>query len=148
MGKQDIIKHCKTQGHKDRAISLKSQSRLTFAGSSQSDESLRTEAKVRMAVLSASCNIPLAFHDKLSPILRSIFPDSKIAAKYHSASTKAMCMLNLAVAPSLKKDLIDNMKAHPFSVSVDDSNDTGLEKMNPVTIRIYDTNSGRIVTVP
>ena len=57
-----------------------------------------------------------------------------------------MCMLNLSVAPSLKKDLIDNMKAHPFSVSVDGSNDTGLEKMNPVTIRIYDTNSGRIIT--
>ena len=62
MGKQDIIKHCKTQGHQDRPISLKSHSRLTFAGSSQSDGSLRrTEAEVRMAVLSASCNIPLAF---------------------------------------------------------------------------------------
>ena len=38
------------------------------------------------------------------------------------------------------------MKIHPFSVSVDGSNDTGLEKMNPMTIRIYDVNDGKIVT--
>ena len=146
MGKQDVIKHCKTQGHQDRAISLKSQSRLNFSNPSSDEVLKRTEAEVRMAVLMASCNIPLAFHDQLSPTIRRIFPDSKIAAKYHSASTKAMCMLNLAVAPSLKKDLVDNMKVHPFSVSVDGSNDTGMEKMNPVTIRIYDQSSGKVVT--
>ena len=99
MGKQDVIKHCKTQGHQDKAKSLQSQSRLTFSNPTASDEVLkRTEAEVRMAVLTAS------FHDQLSPTIRSIFPDSKIAAKYHSASTKATCMLNLAVAPALKKD--------------------------------------------
>lgn len=80
------------------------------------------------------CNVPLAF------------PDSKIAAKYHFASTKAMCMLKLAVAPSLKQQLIDNMKIHPFSVSVNGSNDNGLEKIHPLTIRIYDVSSGKIVT--
>jgi hypothetical protein len=79
-------------------------------------------------------------------MIRGTFPDSKIAAKYHSASTKAMCMLNLAVAPSLKQQLVNNMKIHPFSVSVDGSNDAGLEKMHPLTIRIYDICSGKIVT--
>ena len=101
---------------------------------------------MKMAVLTASCNVPLAFHDQLSPTIRSVFPDSKIAAKYHSASTKAMCMLNLAIAPALKKDLVESMMVHPFSVSIDGSNDAGLEKMNPMTIRIYDVNNGKIVT--
>ena len=57
-----------------------------------------------------------------------------------------MCMLNLVITPELKKDLIDNIKAHSFSVSVDGSNNTALEKMNPMAIRIYDVNRGRIVT--
>ena len=35
---------------------------------------------------------------------------------------------------------------HPFSVSIDGSNDTALEKMNPMAIRIYDVNHGKIVT--
>lgn len=54
-----------------------------------------------MAVLTASCNIPLAYHDRLSPNIRAVFPDSKIASGYRSTSTKATCILNLAVAPVL-----------------------------------------------
>ena len=57
-----------------------------------------------------------------------------------------MCMLNLAIAPSLKKDLIEKMKLHPFSASIDCSNDTGLTKMNPLTVRIFDINCGQVVT--
>ncbi len=71
-----------------------------------------------MAVVTASSNIPLAFHDQLSPLMRSIFPDSEIATKYNSASTKATCILNQAVAPKLKKKLIDCMKVNPFSMAV------------------------------
>ena len=67
MAKQDVIKQCNTQGHQDRAISLKSQSKLNFGiPNSDREVTMRTEAEVRMAVLTASCNIPLAFHDKLS----------------------------------------------------------------------------------
>ena len=146
MGKQDLIKHSKTQGHMDRARSLKTQSRLNFSSQAAgTNEAIkRTEAEVRMAVLTATCNVPFAFHDHLSPTIRAVFPDSPIASKYHSASTKAMCMLNMAIAPELKKELLDNMKVRPFSVSVDSSNDTELEKMNPMAIRIYNEKHGKI----
>ena len=36
------------------------------------------------------------------------------------------------------------MKNGPYALSVDASNDTGLQKMNPVTVRIYDVNSGSV----
>ena len=42
--------------------------------------------------------------------------------------------------------LIDNMKLNPFSIAVDGSNDTGLSKMNPLTVRIFDLERSRIVT--
>ena len=74
------------------------------------------------------------------------FPDSKLAAKYHSASTKATCMLNGAVAPTLKNELLNKMKVQPFSICVDGSNDKELQKMNPVTVRIHDNVNGHIVT--
>lgn len=144
MGKGDVIKHSKTQVHQDLAKSMKSQSQLNLAGPSCSSEII--EAEVKMAAITACNNIPLAFHDVLSPMIRSVFPDSKIATMYHSASTKAMCMLNLAIAPMFKEDLITSMKVHPFSISIDGSNDNGLKKMNPITIRIYDVNENRIVT--
>lgn len=146
MGKRDIVKHCNGKRHQDLAKSMQSQHRLNFSVPSTSELLQRTEAELKMAVLTASANVPMAFHDCLSPTIRSVFPDSKIASKYHSASTKATCMLNIAVAPSLIKDLVESMQSHPFSLSIDGSNDTGLEKMNPITIRLYDINNKKIVT--
>ena len=66
--------------------------------------------------------------------------------KYHSASTKATCMLNGAVTPTLKSELLNKMRVQPFSICVDGSNDRELQKMNPVTVRIHDDLTGRIVT--
>ena len=117
MGKQDIIKHCNAKNHLTLANNNKS--RLTFNTPERSEDLKRTEAEVQMAVLTASSDVPLAFHDSLSPTIRRIFPDSKIASKYHSASTKATCMFNEAVAPMLIEDLPKTMKLHPFSLAVD-----------------------------
>ena len=57
--------------------------------------------KVKIAVLVACSNIPIAFNDRLSPAIRTLFPDSKVASVYHSARTKATCILNIAVAPQV-----------------------------------------------
>ncbi len=75
-------------------------------------------------------NIPLAFTDHLSPLLKDIFPDSEIARGYAAASTKTTCLVNGSLAPHFKLALVNAMKIQPFSVAVDGSNDTGLEKMN------------------
>ena len=143
MGKLDVVHHCKSNTHLSQAKLLKSQPRLTaFAAQSHMDLK-QTEAELQMT---ASSNVPLAFHDRLSPTIRNVFPDSKIASKYHSASTKVTCMLNEAVAPTLIGDLLESMKLPPFSICVDGSNDTDLAKMNPITVRLYDVNGNKVVT--
>ena len=142
MGKQDIIKHYCTKNHLTLAKALNDQSRLTFNTPERSEDLKRTEAEVQMAILTASSIAPLAFHHSLSPTIRRIFPDSKIASKYHSASTKAICMLNETYALTLIEDLLKTMKLHPFSLVVDE----GLAKMNPLTVRIFDVNANKIVT--
>ena len=137
MGKIDVIMHCKSKSHLDQAKALRAQPKLSFQSAQSNEELIRTEAELKMAVLTAISNVPLAFHDRLSPTIRKVFPDSKIALKHHSASTKATCMLNEAVAPMLINDLLSSMRSHPFSVCIDGSNDIELEKMNPVTVRIF-----------
>ena len=132
MGKPDVVKHMQTQGHKDRAQSMKSQATIHFKPIPSHEDIKRIEAELKMSVLTACSNLP--FHDSLSPMIRNVFPDSKIASKYRSASTMVTCMLNLAVAPILIENLLESMRVHPFSLSVDGSNDTGLEKMNPLTV--------------
>jgi len=53
-----------------------------------------TRAEVKMAVAMTNHNIPLAFSDHISPLLRDIFPDSVIAKKYSAAKTKMTCTIN------------------------------------------------------
>lgn len=38
------------------------------------------------------------------------------------------------------------MKTSPYSLATDGSNDNGLQKMNPLTVRIYDVNLGKVKT--
>ena len=93
------------------------------------------KAEVKMTHLLVQQNIPLAFADHLSPAVRQNFPDSNIAQNYACARTKTSCILNGALAPFYLDSLVNRMKNSFFSITTDGSNDTGLEKMNPVTVR-------------
>ena len=103
-------------------------------------------AEVKTAVFIAHHNIPLAAMDHLSPLFRDIFPDSDIAKGFSSARTKTMCVLNKALQPHFESVLIAQMKEGAFSLAIDGSNDSGLQKMNPVTVRVFDPNTGHVGT--
>ena len=105
-----------------------------------------TRAEVKIANALVQNNIPISFTDQLSPLLRDIFPDSEIVQGYASASTKTTCIINGSLAPFFKKSLIESMRSGPFSIAIDGSNDTGIEKMNPITVRYFDEDEGRVQT--
>ena len=85
-------------------------------------------------------NVPLAFAEHLSPLFREIFPDSDIAKSYASAKTKTTCIINGALKPYYQSKLVQLMKNYPYSLLIDGSNDTGRDKMNPMTVKIFDTD--------
>ena len=99
-----------------------------------------------MAVVLAQHNLPLAIMDHLSPLFRDIFPDSNVAKSFSAARTKSTCILNMALRPHFEKLLIEHMQANPFSIAVDGSNDSDLQKMNPMTVRIFDFSRGQVCT--
>lgn len=103
-------------------------------------------AEVKVATMLVKHNIPLALSDELTPLLCDIFPDSEIAKQFSSKRTKTACLINGAIAPFYQKVLVENMKNEPFALSIDGSSDTGVEKMNPLTIRIFDINRGVVST--
>ena len=91
-------------------------------------------------------NVPLAVSDHLSPLFKDIFPDSEIAKNYASARTKTTCVINSALAPHFQAALVADMKSSPFAIAIDGSNDSGIEKMNPMTVRLFDIAASRITT--
>jgi hypothetical protein len=91
-------------------------------------------------------NLPLAVADELTPLFRDIFPDSEIAKGYASRQTKTACIINGAVAPFFLQKLIESMKQGPYALSIDGSSDSGVEKMNPLTVRFFDNINGMVTT--
>lgn len=57
-----------------------------------------------------------------------------------------MCIVNGSLAPLFRAALVEAMRNGPFTVAIDGSNDTGLEKMNPMTVRCFDDSCGEVVT--
>ena len=96
-----------------------------------------------MTMLLAQHNVPLSLADHLSPMIRDIF-DGNVAKHYACAKTKTTCILNGAVAPLLKQELVSVMQSMPFSLCIDGSSDTNLQKMNPLTVRVFDINSSKV----
>ena len=97
-------------------------------------------------MLLAGTNIRLAFADKLNTLLPNIFPDSKIAKEYKMGKTKASCILNESLAPHFLQETVQIMKNDFSSLSTDGSNDTGLEKMSLLTVRLCDSSKSRVDT--
>ena len=92
---------------------------------------------MKVAAVLVQGNVPFAFADQLSPLFKEIFPDSPIAAGYASKRTKTTCIVNGALKGHFRSKLVEEMKAKPFSLATDGSNDTGLLKMNPLTVRTF-----------
>ena len=102
-------------------------------------------AEVKVCILLAQHNVSLALADHLSLLIRDIF-DGEVAKVYACAKTKTSFILNGAIAPEFLSELIGVMQQSPYALSVDGSNDTGLNKMNPLTVRIFDINCGKVDT--
>ncbi|XP_063053561.1 zinc finger BED domain-containing protein 5-like [Engraulis encrasicolus] len=141
MGRSDIQRHIRTDGHTKKERSLEcSKSIDSFLCRRTEELNLEAQtrrAEIKVAVVMVNHNIPLAFADHLSPLFKECFPDSKIARKYASARTKTAAIINGAVSPYMLAELVTHLREKPFSLSTDGSNDTGMEKMNPITIKTF-----------
>ena len=104
------------------------------------------QAEIKVATLLAENNFPFAFADKLNKIFSIIFPDSNIAKEHRMAKTKTTCILNKSLAPYFLQETVSIMKNEHYSLSADGSNDSDLEQMNPLTVRLFDVNTKKVET--
>ena len=99
-----------------------------------------------MALALVHHDIPVAAMDHFSPLFREMFPNSAIAKGFAAARTKTSCIVNMALRPHFERKLVLEMKQAPYALAIDGSNDNGLQKMNLVTVRLFDTETGQVST--
>ena len=61
--------------------------------------------------------------------------------------TKASCILNGSFAPHIQQPTVDIMKTVFYFLSTDGSNDTGLEKRNPLIVPLFDMQGWYAIAV-
>ena len=147
-GTSDLVWHCTAVTHQKQEKERRAQPPIgsfTYAKNSSTDIRTR-KAEIKLTRFLAEHNLSIAAADHLSSLIKECFLGSKIARSYSCARAKSSCILNGAVYPDLQQSLIDKMKVNVFSLSTDGSNDQNLEKMNPVTVLIFDTNHHKVVT--
>ena len=144
-GEKDVRRHLEG---KDNVKDLERQQPINnfFRPTSYPIHEKVTRAEVKMSAVLAHHNIPIAVADHLSPLFKNIFPDSEIAKAYACARTITTCILNGALAKSFRTSLIEQMKTEPFSLATDGSNDSGLQKMNPLTVRYFDSSRAKVTS--
>ena len=76
--------------------------------------------------------------------IKNEFKSNDAAKKVSSVRTKTAAIINCP-GEDIKKDLIKDMSSSPFSLMVGGGNDVGLEKMFPISIRIFDATFNRIM---
>ena len=137
-GERDVIRHKDGEDHKRWEKSLRNQPTLNLATSSTSTLQYDTsKADVLAAKFIVEHNLPISVSDHMGPLFRQMFPDSDIAKNYASAHTKTNGIINDAIAPPMQEDLVSMMKYQPYSLAIDGSSNNNLEKMNPLTVRVF-----------
>ena len=69
-------------------------------------------------------NISFLTADHLAPLYRAMFPDSNIAKNFRYRRTKTTFILNNALYPKIKSDLVEYMSENPYVLVNDGSSDS------------------------
>ncbi|KAL8561910.1 hypothetical protein ACOMHN_046700 [Nucella lapillus] len=83
----------------------------------------------------AEGNMSMSLAERFVPLMKRMFPDSKIAEGMQFGRTKATVMLKEMSALAME-ELAGEMKARPFSIATDGSNE-GEKKQFPLVIRSF-----------
>jgi len=86
------------------------------------DEQVK-HAEIKLSGFLAQHNISFLSIDHLEPLLKEIFPDSKICQKMKLKRTKATNIIKNVFAPVEKNVLANKLNSTKFSVMIDESTD-------------------------
>ena len=119
--------------------------KINLSKQNEADIHPSINAEVKMALMLVHHNTFFNLSDHMTQYIRQEFKGSKAAQSFSCGRTKTAAIIN-CIGNYLQEELIGDMKTNPFSLMVDGSNDAGLEKMFPISVRIFDINFGKVMT--
>ncbi|GFN78517.1 Zinc finger bed domain-containing protein 5 [Plakobranchus ocellatus] len=154
-GKNDIVRHIAGIKHSDRMKQESGTSKINsfFVQSSEKSKPNHDviRAEVMLVDLITELNLPMASMDKFTRAFKTMFKDSNIAKQFQCGRSKGTAIVKEIAAKSTLH-LAARMKAAPFTLSTDGSNDAGSKKLFPIIIRSFNPEShlvtSEILSIP
>jgi len=149
-GKSELEKHAMGVKHVRNVKGIQGTSSIetSFAKVSASSK-LNTDTKkaeISLATLFAEHNVGIHVIDHLTPVLKTVFPDSQIAQNMSLGRTKCTEIIKNVVAKVESDETLENVKKVPFAAIIDGSTDISVHKNLCVLVRYISPKTGLIRT--
>ncbi|RUS88030.1 hypothetical protein EGW08_004196 [Elysia chlorotica] len=144
-GSNDCKRHIETESHKIKSKPTNVKKLTSYFDQPVSTKVKEQDTKTRKAELIMCSfivkhNLPFAAMDSLSEAVRQSFPDSGIASGFKCGRTKTTSLIKEMSCQEIER-LAGLMKANPFSIATDGSNDmVGGRKYYPLVVRVCTPN--------
>ena len=149
-GKSELEKHASRVKHIKNVKSVQSNRTVVACFSKKSDKSIHIDkvktAEIRLATFFAEHNVAFSTVDHLVPVLKDVFPDSKIASDVTLGRTKCTNIVKNVVAKVETDKTVQTLKGVKFSILVDESTDISDSKNMCVIVRYVSPVDGRVKT--
>lgn len=136
-GKSELIKHSEGVKHIKNMSAIKSTPTLSsmMTGSKVKQKNDVKVAEIKLGVFFMEHNVATHIVDHLVPLLKNIFPDSKICNEVQLCRTKCTEIMKNVVGKYETETLVTVLKTNPFSILVDESTDIGTQKAMCLLVR-------------
>lgn len=137
-GLSELKRHAKTKKHLDMTKTRKTTRCITDIMGPV--DTLKEDIKVselKLAMFVAEHNISFQAMDHLTEVLRSAFPDSKIATQFACKHTKVRSLIKNVLAKHLRADLVAKLKLNRFSIIIDETTDVATQKQLAIVVRFF-----------
>ena len=128
---KEIEKHKETKAHKNNVKSVERMLNCFHRPTQESDlPPPLIAAEVACSMMLVQHNTFMNISDHLTPIINKYFKDSDAGKTYMCRRTKTAAIVNY-----MFENVKSSMQQGPFSLLLDAGNDTGIQKMFPITVR-------------
>ncbi|KAG5886760.1 hypothetical protein JTB14_014195 [Gonioctena quinquepunctata] len=143
-----LIKHSNSEKHKLNWQKVSTSTKITELFTEKSEEIAVRNAEIKLSALLATNQLPFLLMDTLSPLLKIIFPDSKIAQKLNLKRTKATAIVCNSLGNNFLLDLHYKLREAGFffSLIMDETTDISIKKQCAFSIIFYDNSVNQIKT--
>ncbi|CAH1111603.1 unnamed protein product [Psylliodes chrysocephalus] len=146
-GKSELLKHAESKKHLKNMSAVNSSSRISSFFSTNNTpkhQNAVKSAEIRLSIFFAEHNVATHTIYHLMPLLKDIFPDSKVCQDIQLGRTKCTEIIKNIVGNYETNLLVKDLRDTSFSVLVDETTDISAKKSMCVLVRY--TKQFKVVT--